>query len=171
MNATKYFLAALCAGAFVAMAGPVLAAPLGGYPVAVGDRSSDSNLRWASVRIEQDIDMLQRDRRDYAGHRADAVGLLRDAQAQITLGLSYDNGREDAPPAPRFVRPDADMVYLRGGSASDENLVDVRHNLEDIASVLERDNYDYEGHRSDAVWLIDRARYEIDLALRDDASH
>ncbi|MDQ6779641.1 MAG: hypothetical protein M3Z37_00595, partial [Candidatus Eremiobacteraeota bacterium] len=40
---------------------------------AVGPRSSDNNLRWARYRLEANIDMLQRDNRDYGGYRVQAI--------------------------------------------------------------------------------------------------
>lgn len=56
------------------------------------DRGSDRNLRAEIRRLERVIDMLQRDRHDYGGHRVQAIQLLQQARAQLTQGLQYDRG-------------------------------------------------------------------------------
>ena len=45
---------------------------------------SDNSLRWARAHVERDIDMLQRDNRDYDGHRAKAIEAFQDSRNQIT---------------------------------------------------------------------------------------
>jgi hypothetical protein len=55
-----------------------------------GDRGSDQNIRREYRRLEQVIDGLQRDQRDYGGHRAQAVQLLQQARAQLDQALEYD---------------------------------------------------------------------------------
>ena len=152
----------------LAFASLASASPLGSYQVGVAGRFSDSNMRWARTRIEQNIDMLQRDQRDYGGYRASAIAALQDARSQISLGLAYDNGREDVPPPAGFARPDADMYYVRPGGPSDLNLAAVRHNLDNIMDVLQRDSGDYGGHRVDALQRLAQARERLSSALRYD---
>ena len=55
-----------------------------------GGQGSDRNLRVEIRRLEQVIDMLQRDRHDYGGHREQAVDLLQRARAQLDEALEYD---------------------------------------------------------------------------------
>jgi hypothetical protein len=55
-----------------------------------GGQGSDRNLRLEMRRLEQVIDMLQRDRHDYGGHREQAVDLLQRARQQIEDALEYD---------------------------------------------------------------------------------
>lgn len=166
-------IVALLSGALMVLAGASLASasPFGSYQVGVAGRFSDSNMRWARTRIEQNIDMLQRDQRDYGGFRASTIASLQEARSQISLGLAYDNGREDVPPPAGFVRPDTDMYYASSGSASDINLAQVRHNLDNIMDVLQRDNGDYGGHRVAALHLLSQARERLSLGLRSDRSH
>ncbi|HTD32873.1 MAG TPA: hypothetical protein VK665_04365 [Candidatus Elarobacter sp.] len=54
------------------------------------DRGSDRNIAVERRRLEQVIDMLQRDRRDYGGHREQAVDLLQRARQQLDEALEYD---------------------------------------------------------------------------------
>jgi len=55
------------------------------------DRGSDRNIRAEISRIEGVIDMLQRDRHDYGGHREQAIDLLQRAREQLGEALQYDN--------------------------------------------------------------------------------
>ncbi len=52
---------------------------------------SDRNLRWEIHRLEIVIDMLQRDQRDYGGHRVQAIADLQRARQQLEDALEYDN--------------------------------------------------------------------------------
>jgi hypothetical protein len=56
-----------------------------------GGRGSDRNLRTEIRRLEQVIDMLQRDQRDYGGHRVQAIQDLQQARQQLEDALEYDN--------------------------------------------------------------------------------
>lgn len=55
-----------------------------------GGRGSDRNLRQEIRRLEGVIDMLNRDRHDYGGHREQAVDLLQRARQQLDQALEYD---------------------------------------------------------------------------------
>ncbi len=166
-------IAGLLSGALMVLAFASLASasPFASYQVGVAGRFSDSNMRWARTRIEQNIDMLQRDQRDYGGYRVSAIAALQDARSQISLGLAYDNGREDVPPPAGFARPDADMYFVQPGGPSDLNLAAVRHNIDNIMDVLQRDSGDYGGHRVDALQRLAQVRERLSSALRYDNSH
>ncbi len=56
-----------------------------------GDNGSDQSLRVARRRLETLIDQMQRDRRDYDGHRVKAVEDLQMARGEIDAALQYDN--------------------------------------------------------------------------------
>ncbi len=55
-----------------------------------GNRGSDRNLRMEMRRLEQVIDMLNRDQRDYGGHRVQAIQDLQQARQQLEDALEYD---------------------------------------------------------------------------------
>lgn len=55
-----------------------------------GDQGSDRNLRVVRHRLEGMIDQLQRDQRDYGGHRVKAIADLQAARAEIVSALSAD---------------------------------------------------------------------------------
>lgn len=132
--------------------------------IAINDGRSDSNLRWARQRVGENIEMLQWDRPDYNGHRARAIALFAQAQQQMSLGLAFDGGREDMAPPADFYRP-AEVVGTRGDRASDANVAAVRHNIEGVMDVLQRDNHDYGGHRVAALRLLDEGREQLSAAL------
>lgn len=166
-------LLAALSGLLLSLAGTaqVMAAPLGSHAIAVTGNQSDSNLRWARRRVEENIDMLQRDRHDYGGYRARAITLFQQARTQLTLGLKFDTGRENMTRSAVFARPDAQMVYVRGECASDLNLNVVRRNIEHIMDVLQRDNGDYGGHRVAALKLLGSGREMLKDAIQYDDTH
>lgn len=55
-----------------------------------GERGSSENIRRVRREVERSIDQLQRDNRDFGGHRAQAVELLQQARAQLLLAEQYD---------------------------------------------------------------------------------
>jgi hypothetical protein len=55
-----------------------------------GNRGSDQNIRREYRKLEQVIDGLQRDQRDYGGHRAQAIQDLQRARQQLDEALEYD---------------------------------------------------------------------------------
>jgi hypothetical protein len=64
------------------------------YPMAAqhlrGNRGSDQNIRSEYRKLEQVIDGLQRDQRDYGGHRVQAIQNLQQARQQLDEALEYD---------------------------------------------------------------------------------
>jgi hypothetical protein len=59
-------------------------------PMLRPDERGDRNLLEVRRRLETLIDQLQRDPRDYGGHRAEAVELMSQARAQLDAGVAYE---------------------------------------------------------------------------------
>ena len=57
-----------------------------------GEYGSARNLLWARTRLEGLIDQLQRDQRDYGGHRVAAIANMQQARAQLDQAIEYDRG-------------------------------------------------------------------------------
>ena len=148
-----------------------MASPAGPQRVAITQGQSDSNMRWAFNHIERNIDFLQNDWHDYGGYRVKAISLFQQARQQILLGLRFDNGRGDVPPAAGFMRPDKDMNTLRPECASNANLNLVRRNIEHIIDVLQRDLGDYGSHRVKAISLLQQGRESLKDAIQFDDTH
>jgi hypothetical protein len=55
-----------------------------------GERGSVRNIRTVRVRLERLIDNLQHDRRDYGGHREQAIDLMTQARNQLLQAEAYD---------------------------------------------------------------------------------
>lgn len=132
---------------------------------AVPPQQSDNNLRWARAHVERDIDMLQRDQRDYGGHRVKAIEDFQSARTQLTLGLTYDGSHDYSIPMP--VVPN----FAVSNNRSDANLLYVRADVEHVLDVLQRDNTDYGGHRVAAIALLQQGRQQILAALAWDRNH
>lgn len=63
--------------------------PPGAYNLR-GERGSARNLLFVRTRLEALIDQLQRDRRDYGGHREQALDLMQQARVQIIDAIEWD---------------------------------------------------------------------------------
>lgn len=59
-------------------------------PALRGERGSAHNILSIKTRLERLIDQLQRDRRDYGGHREAAIDDLQKARVQLEAAVNYD---------------------------------------------------------------------------------
>lgn len=93
MNVRALTLAGAIAG--TAFGGSVSAQPLFAphHPALRAPAASDRNLRAAYRRLEGTIDQLQRDQRDYGGHRVRAIADLESARGELAAALQDDRGR------------------------------------------------------------------------------
>ncbi len=55
-----------------------------------GELRSAANIVWVRRRLEGLIDQLQRDQRDYGGHRIAAIGAMQQARVQLDQAIDYD---------------------------------------------------------------------------------
>lgn len=56
-----------------------------------GERASRYDIRNVERRIHRSIVQLQHDRRDYGGHRVNAINLLNQAEGELNAAIQYDN--------------------------------------------------------------------------------
>lgn len=87
--------AILSVSTFVAGAGWTVPAQAQIRPATVpigqrADERGDRNLLAVRRRLETLIDQLQRDPRDYGGHRETTVDLLTQARAQLDAAIDYE---------------------------------------------------------------------------------
>ena len=59
-------------------------------PALRGERGSARNIIAVRRRLEALIDQLQQDRRDYGGHREQALDLMQQARYQLDLAIQWD---------------------------------------------------------------------------------
>ena len=135
---------------------------------AVSGQGSDANLRWARMRVERDIDMLQRDNRDYDGHREKAIDDLQASRRQLLLALGYDASHDYMA---QGIARTLDVRNNNDCNGSDANLRYVRRDIENVIDALQRDNTDYGGHRVAAIADAQNARTQIVEALAFDFTH
>ena len=128
--------------------------------------NSDQNLRYTRAYIERALDMLSHDQSDYGGHRVQAINDLQTAKADLTSALQFDKEPGDAT-IPTDVRSqDTDIAsFVRGQSASNENIEHTRTIVERSISMLEQDAHDYGGFRVKAVGALSAARDQLTAAL------
>ena len=55
-----------------------------------GEHKSAQNISHVEGRLKRIIDSLSRDRRDYGGHRVNAINLLNQADAQLEAAIQFD---------------------------------------------------------------------------------
>lgn len=55
-----------------------------------GERRSAQDIAHVERRLKRIIDSLNRDQRDYGGHRASAINLLNQADTQLEAALKFD---------------------------------------------------------------------------------
>ena len=55
-----------------------------------GERGSNHNIHWVRRRVETLLDELQRDQRDYGGHRIAAINLMQQARNQLLQAEQWD---------------------------------------------------------------------------------
>lgn len=128
------------------------------------DLGSDRNMRYARWYIERGIDQLQNDQRDYNGHRVAAITDMQQARQDILSGLHADAGD------PRYaaVAPpgaNTSQTYMRNQNGSNENLEYVRNMANHAATMLSRDNTDYNGYRARAITALNQAQSQLSAAL------
>ena len=94
MNVRLIVLSAALAGTALTTVASAQQQPQAQFPVNAqhlrGNNGSDRNLRVEMRRLEQVIDMLNRDQRDYGGHRVQAIQDLQQARQQLEDALEYD---------------------------------------------------------------------------------
>lgn len=179
---TAATLAALLVSAGTAIAAPAVPGTNPMQPAAVhtaqpaarrNQAQSNENIRIARRHVERAIDGLQRDATDYGGHKERAIDDLQTARQDLDSALdfaaSHGNGQGTGVALPGG-NGDAGLGGMRNQGPSNENIVDVRQNVEAAIDALQRDNRDYGGNKERAIDKLQAARGELEAAL-DFAAH
>lgn len=156
--------------------------------------ASNQNLRVARRHVERAIDRLQHDTEDYGGHREKAIDDLGLARQYLDQGLDYrashgnTQGSNSVLPGgvgrPVPVNPGTSAgngtssgngmstgtggnrnEFERGQAASNQNLLEVRRQIEAAIDALNSDASDYGGFKERAIDRLQAARGEIEAAL------
>jgi len=94
MNVRLIVLSAAIAGTALGTVASAQQQPVQPYAASAqnvrGNRGSDQNIRREYRKLEQVIDGLSRDQRDYGGHRVQAIQALQQARTQLDEAIEYD---------------------------------------------------------------------------------
>ena len=110
-------------------------------------QGSNNNLTYVRAYLERAIDMMQRDNTDYGGYRVKAIADTQAARDQIVAALS---------------------TYSHESDRSDDNIRFVRGYIARGVAMLNRDQPDYNGHRTAAINDMNAADADLLAALRAD---
>ena len=129
------------------------------------DCASNRNLAQVHRRLDGAIDQLQHDRRDYGGHRIDAINDLQNARVQLVAAEQWaaNDDRENRACMRAYgASGGSDANWgLRGQEGSNRDVWAVRAWVERMIDQLQRDQRDYDGHRVAAVNAMEAARAQL----------
>jgi opacity protein-like surface antigen len=141
------------------------------YPYNGNQYYSNVSVGRIANRVGRVIRSLERDNRDYAGHRVAAINDLGNARnellsaKQFAVAHGYGQG---TPPTYPVGRP----VYGRRNEAgSNYSIALVRQHVGQMISRLERDNRDYGGHRVAGINWLQQASNELGAAEQWEMAH
>lgn len=143
-----------------------------------GQYNSNVSIGRIDNRLGRVIRSLERDQRDYGGHRANAINDLRNARNELNAAKAYaaahgyGNGNVYNPRPVTMPHP---PVYggnaRRGEAGSNYSVGLVRRHLGTMINHLERDSRDYGGHRVAAINWMQQASNELSIATQWEQTH
>jgi hypothetical protein len=144
-----------------------------GYNTTGQVRSNDSVARVAK-RVEKVIGNLQRDARDYGGHRVAAINDLSNARNELLAAEQFaqTHGYGSTVTTNPIVRaPRNGMGGRRNETRSAYSVANERMRVQKMIGKLEKDNRDYGGHRVAAINWMQQAGNELLAAQQFDTAH
>ena len=121
------------------------------------------------------INRLNRDTRDYGGHRAAAVGNLQNAQNELGAAAQFAEAHGyQMPPLPQpragYRQPNPYQGMNRQ-QRSDWSIERSQQQVSHWLQRLSRDSRDFGGHRVAAINWLQRAQSELGMAIQYAQSH
>jgi hypothetical protein len=150
---------------------PVVAPPVVAPSAAAHQMHSNENIGVAANRSGRLIAMLQRDERDYGGHRANAINDLNNAHNELTAaeqfaethGYYTQNGESPEPLPEGPARHDQ--------KRSNYSIGHVQEAVQRMIAHLQRDTRDFGGHRAAAINWLQQANGELNAAVQWEGAH
>jgi hypothetical protein len=131
-------------------------------------QSSEVNVTLISERLARQIANLQRDAHDYGGHRDAAIGILQNAQNELTAAAQFAA-------AHGYQMPSTSPITRGGGrrqqSQSDHSVQKAQEVVSRVITRLQKDSRDFGGHRVAAINLLNQAQGELTAGAQYAASH
>ena len=142
--------------------------PYGAHP---GQGTSNNSVWSAEHHLRGMIVRLERDDRDYGGHRVAALNAVRNAHRELLAAETYARGRGYGTPntgysGPKPPVPVMGTVPRRPPPQSNASVVDAQHAVNRIIRSLEGDSSDYGGHKGAALGQLHVAENELLQAER-----
>lgn len=174
MNARNLVAAIGVAGILASSAVAATAQTTYAVPVTPGGQYySNLNLERIADRIQRQMAFLNKDDRDYGGHRVNSINDLHAAHDQLkaaeAYALAHGYGTPGTNPGP--AAGPHPWGWRRSEMQSDTNLASVRAHLQQMIARLQQDSRDYGGHRVAAINGMQAASNELGLALQYARSH
>jgi len=142
------------------------------YPGGPGQYDSNVNVQKAANHVGKMINALEKDNRDYAGHRVSAINDLSNARNELIAAEQYAQSHgygTQQPPHPVHVpNPGAPR---HSENRSNYQIAHVQMAVQRMISHLQRDSRDYGGHRVAAINWLNQANTELGLAVQWEQSH
>jgi hypothetical protein len=164
-------------GVTIAVAGIVLSGAIGFSSIpaqARPDCSGNANLWHVHRRLDGAIDQLQHDRRDYGGHREQAIDDLQSARQQIVVAEQYAvNVNRENPACFSANGPSGGDANwgVRGQGGSNRDVWYVSRWVSTMIAQLQQDQHDYGGHRVAAIDAMQSARNQLQASEQYAGSH
>jgi hypothetical protein len=163
---------------------PVTIPGNGQYIPTSGQYNSNVSVGRIDNRLGRVIRSLERDGRDYGGHRINAINDLRNARNELNAAKAfaaahgYGNGNGNGTGNNGYPRPVTvphPPVYggnaRRGEAGSNYSVGLVRRHLGTMIGHLQQDSRDYGGHRVAAINWMQQASNELSLAQQWEQTH
>lgn len=164
---------ALAAGTIAAAGAQTTVAPGAPMPMASGRTQGQSNgsIAKAANRVGMMISALQKDDKDYGGHRVTAISDLTNAQNELNAAAQYADSHGYGSPGGANGGPEKNEPKHHAQSRSNYQIAHVQQSVEKMITHLQADDKDYGGHRANALNWLNQANTELTAAVQYEQSH
>jgi hypothetical protein len=150
---------------------PPVAPPGTNIPVSARQFDSNHNIGHAANRAGRVMEALQRDERDYGGHRVNAINDLGNARNELMAAEQFAEthgyyGQTPSPEAPPVEKP-----RRHDQKRSNYSVEHAQEAVQEMLAHVQRDTRDYGGHRAIAISWLHQADNELTAAVQWDQAH
>jgi len=133
--------------------------PAGGY-------HQIHDLRWVTGRVGTAVLTLQKETREYGGHRAAALEYLRNAHSELRAAEEFAGANGYQYGDLGYYPPNNTSGFRAGVQANDRAVYNAQQHAQTWIATLQRESRDFGGHKENAIGWLQRAETELTLALR-----
>ncbi len=133
--------------------------------------NSNHNIGTAANRVGRLIVTLQRDDRDYAGHRVAAINAMTNARNELMAAQQFAEAHGYYTQTTEVPEPVQERPARHDQKRSNYSVANVDGALRRIIGHLQRDTRDYGGHRAAAINLLEQASNDLTAAAQVPETH